>query len=126
MFTAPLENALSAAELKFHDVSLALVSGEPLALAAASAALRQAGLDLSAVLPGLPAIERHHPTLTSRLARLSTGVAAQRESLIRRTVLTERALNAIVPATRSTTYAQAAGPYGSLGRQTGAFKYLAA
>ena len=126
MFTAPLENALSAAELKFNEVSQALVSGEPLALAAASAALRQAGLDLSALLPGLPAIERHHPTLTSRLTRLSTGMADQRESLIRRAVLTERALNAIVPATRSATYASAAGPYGSLARQTGAFKVLAA
>lgn len=126
MFTAPLENALSAAELKFNEVSQALMSGEPLALAAASAALRQAGLDLSALLPGLPTVERQHPTLTSRLTRLSTGMADQRESLIRRTVLTERALNAIVPATRSATYAPAAGPYGSLARQTGAFKVLAA
>lgn len=126
MFTAALESALSAAELKFNEVALALVSGEPLALAAASAALRQAGLDLSAVLPQLRSVERKHPALATRLRRLSTGMAAQRESLIRRTVLTERALNAIVPATRSSTYAQAAGPYGSLGRQTGAFKYLAA
>jgi hypothetical protein len=36
------------------------------------------------------------------------------------------ALKTIVPATQESTYAQAAGPYGSVGRQSGAFKYLAA
>lgn len=126
MSAIALEDALSVAELRFSEVSAALVSGEPLALDAASAALRQAALDLSAVLPGHKSAINNHQILKSRLATLSTGMAAQRESLVRRTVLAERALNAMVPATRSSTYAPAAGPYGSPGRQTGAFKFLAA
>ena len=123
---APIEQALAEVELCFNQVSAALVSGEPMALATASGALRQVAIDFAALLQGLTPIERKNKNLKASLKRLADGMAAHRESLIRRTVLVERALNAIVPATRSATYAQAAGPYGSPGKQTGAFKLLAA
>lgn len=126
MFPAHIEDALTGVELLFADVSAALVSGEPLALSAASDALRQAAIDFSALLQGLTPIDRKNKDLQSRLKKLSVGMVTQRESLIRRTVLVELALNAIVPATRDATYAKAAGPYGTPGKQTGAFKYLAA
>lgn len=126
MLPTPIANALVEAERCFHDVSVALASGEPVALETSSAALRQAAMDLSAWLPRLTAVERKSKDLNQRLKRLADGMAARRESLIRRTVLVDRALNAIVPATGHATYGQAAGPYGSLGKQTGAFKYLAA
>lgn len=126
MFPAHIEKALTDVELFFNDVSAALVSGEPQALATASAALRQAAIDFSALLQGLTPIDLKNQDLTLRLKKLADGMATRRESLIRRTVLVERALNAIVPATHSATYAQAAGPYGTAGKQTGAFKYLAA
>jgi len=125
MFPAHLEKALTEVELYFNDVSVALVS-EPLALATASATLRQAAIDFSALLQGLAPIDLKNQNLKLRLKRLADGMAVQRESLIRRTVLVERGLNAIVPSTQSATYAQVAGPYGSAGKQTGAFKYLAA
>jgi predicted transcriptional regulator len=95
-------------------------------LATASAALRQGAIDLSVLLQRVTPIDLKNKSLKSRLNRLAAGMVSQRESLIRRAVLVERALNAIVPATRTGTYAQAAGPYGSAGKQTGAFKYLAA
>lgn len=126
MFPAHLEKALTEVELYFNDVSVALVSGEPLALATASATLRQAAIDFSALLQGLAPIDLKNQNLKLRLKRLADGMAVQRESLIRRTVLVERGLNAIVPSTQSATYAQVVGPYGSAGKQTGAFKYLAA
>lgn len=126
MFCAPLEQALTEAELKFDAVSAALVQGEPLVLASASTELRQTALDLSALVQGLTPFERNNKKLTQRLKRLAAGLAFQRESLIRRTVLVERALHAIVPATRSATYAQAGAPYASTGKQSGAFKLLAA
>lgn len=126
MFPAHLEKALTEVELDFNDVAAALVSGEPLALATASAALRQSAMDLSALLQHQAPIDLKNKNLKLRLKRLADGMAAQRESLIRRTVLVERGLHAIVPATQSATYAQAAGPYGSAGKQTGVFKYLAA
>ena len=123
---AHIEDALIDVELCFNDVAVALVSGEPLALAAASAALRQGAIDFSSLLQRVTPIDLKNEALKSRLKRLADGMVAQRENLIRRTVLVERALNAIVPTTNGSTYAQAAGPYGSAGKQTGAFKYLAA
>jgi hypothetical protein len=126
MFSAHIEDALIEVESHFNDMSRALVSGEPLALGAASAALRQGAIDFSELLQRLTPIELKSRDLKLRLKTLSDGMAVRRECLIRRTVLVERALNAIVPATCSTTYSQAAGPYGNPGKQTGAFKVLAA
>jgi hypothetical protein len=126
MIPAHIEIALTEVEFHFNAVSCALVSGEPIALAAASAALRQAAMDFSVFLQRQAPTDLKNQNLKSRLKRLAEGMATQRESLIRRTVLVERGLNAIVPATLAPTYAQVAGPYGSLGKQTGAFKFLAA
>jgi len=126
MFPAHIKNALIDVELHFNDVSAALVSGEPLALATASATLRQAALDISGLLQGLAPADLKNKNLKLRLKKIADGMAVQRQSLIRRTVLVEMALNAIVPATRDATYAKTSGPYGSAGKQTGAFKYLAA
>ncbi len=126
MLSTHLDQTLAEAERKFNAVSAALVSGEPLALASAGTELRQAALALSALVQGLTALERNNKNLTARLKRLADGLACQRESLIRRTVLVERALHAIVPASRSATYAQAGAPYASTGKPSGAFKLLAA
>ena len=126
LFPAHIEEALTGVEFGFNKVSAALVSGEPLALTSASAALRQAAIDFSQLLQGLTPVDLKNKDLKLRLKRLADGMSARRESLIRRTVLVERALNAIVPATHGASYAQAAGPYGRPGKQTGAFKYLAA
>ena len=126
MFPAHIEKALTEVEHYFKDVSAALVSGEPIALAAASGALQQAAIDFSEFLQRQAPMDLKSQRLKLRLKRLADGMAAQRESLIRRTVLVERGLNAIVPATLAPTYAQVAGPYRSLGKQTGAFKFLTA
>lgn len=126
MVSARAEQVLSTVEEHLQVLSGALLSGEAQALADASAALRQAVIDFSGLLQGLSPAERADPRLKQRLKKLADEMAARRESLIRHSVLVERSLNAIVPATRGATYAPAAAPYASLGRQTGAFKYLAA
>jgi hypothetical protein len=126
MLPAHIEEALVEVELHFNDVSAALISGEPLALAAASTALRQASIDFSVLLQRLSPLDLQNGDFKLRLKKIAIGMASQRESLIRRSALVEMALNAIVPATQSTTYARATGPYGSAGKQSGAFKYLSA
>ena len=126
MIPAHIEDSLVKVELIFSNVSAALVSGDPVALEVSSTALRQAAIEISALIQRLMPVERKNKELKSRLKKIADGMAAQRESLIRRTALVEMALNAIVPATQGTTYAQATGPYGSAGKQSGAFKYLAA
>jgi hypothetical protein len=122
----PIEHALASVESIFSDVSAALISGEPVALLSASAALKQATLDCAQLMQRLTPADLKNPILKLRLKTIADGLAVRRESLIRRTVLVERALNAVVPATRNTTYAKAAGPYGTAGKQSGSFKYLSA
>ncbi len=126
MLPAHLEKSLSEVELHFNDVSAALVSGEPVALTMASAALRQAAIDFSALLQRLTPAEVKHKALKPRLTQISNGMVLQRESLLRRTAFVEMALNTVMPSAPKATYAQAGGPYASVGRQSGAFKYLAA
>ena len=126
MFSALLEDALLDVEQRLNAVSAALVSGEAVTLETSSAALRQAAIDFSAVIKGFSPKDLDDERFKLRLKKIASGIASQRESLIRRTVLVDMALNTVVPATQSTTYAQVAGPYGSAGKQSGAFKYLAA
>lgn len=121
-----VEQALAAVESHFQAVSAALVSGEPDALLSASSSLKQAALDCSRFMQSLTPVDLKNPALKARLKTIASGLAVRRESLIRRTVLVERALNAVVPATRNVTYAKATGPYGTAGKQTGSFKYLSA
>jgi hypothetical protein len=126
MLPAHLEKALTDVELHFNAVSAALVSGEPQALTSASAVLRQAAIDFSALLQRLTPDDVQHKDLKPRLTQISNGLVLQRESLLRRTALVEMALNTVMPTAPDATYAQTGAPYASLGRQTGAFKYLAA
>ena len=126
MFPAHIEKALSDVDLRFNEVSAALVSGDPQTLSAASTGLRQAAMDISALVKQMRPSDLNHEELKLRLKTLTDGLAVRRESLIRRTVLVERALNAVVPSTERTTYANVASPYGSAGKQTGTFKIVSA
>lgn len=126
MFPAHIEDALLNVELRLNAVSVALVSGEAVALETSSSALRQASIDFSTLVEGLSPKDLNDEHFKLRLKKIAGGIASQRESLIRRSVLVDMALNTVVPATQATTYAQVAGPYGSAGKQSGAFKYLAA
>ena len=126
MIPAHIQSALIQIESHFNDLSLALLSGEPLALEAPSVALRQTAIDFSALVQRLSLAERKEPQLALRLKALSDGLVSRRESLIRRAVLVERELNTIVPATRGATYSPATGPYGRAGKQSGAFKQFSA
>lgn len=127
MNAAHIQNVLNAAERCSDEVAAALVSGESAALEPAASALRQSAIELSALLQRLTRQELDAAALQPRLKNLADRMAMQRENLIRRTVLVERALAVIVPATGAPTgYGQASRSYGGVGKQTGAFKYLAA
>lgn len=126
MLIPDIENALSRIESQCAALSTAVNSGDPVALESASKVLRQAAVDFSGLLGGLAPGVASGVELKARLKKLSSTLAIQRESVIRRTVVIERALHAMVPATRESTYAQSGNPYAGAGRQTGAFKLLAA
>jgi hypothetical protein len=126
MLSPEIEKPLSQIESQYNAVAAAVSSGDPVSLDAASIALRQAAVDFSGLLQALPADALSANELKLRLKKLGRGLASQREGLIRRTVVVERALHAMVPGARESTYAQSGGPYVGAGRQTGAFKLLAA
>ena len=126
MLSAPLEAALQHIEKQFKDLSAALVSGEPVALDSASAAMRQAGIDFSALIQRLTPAGRKNRQLTIRLKALADGLGERRASLLRRTALVERELHTILPATQGGTYANAAGAYGNPAKSSGAFKRFSA
>jgi hypothetical protein len=126
MLPHDIENPLSKIESQFKAVAASVNNGDPVTLESVSIALRQTAVDFSSLLAQIPADIRSSRELKARLKKIADGLGVQRESLIRRTVVVERALHAMVPATRESTYAQSFGPYAGAGRQTGAFKLLAA
>lgn len=121
-----IEKAVALAEQCFDELSSALVSGEPEALAASSANMQRAAMNLAALVNRILPQDPQTQALKSRLDQLSNSLGIRRESLIRRTVLVDRALNALVPATVKSTYGPSHKAYSAVGPQTGAFKYLAA
>ena len=121
-----IEKSLTDAERHVAEVAAAILSGEPQSLGIASASLRQATLTLSDAVQRLSPVQRRDPRVSARVRKMASALALLRESLIRRTVLVERALNTLVPATREAGYAQGAGAYGRPGRQSGAFGRLSA
>ncbi len=123
---AAIDKTLTDVELCISQVADSLVSGESVALESASGALRQAASALAEAMNGLAPIDQKDASLRARFKKIARAMATQRETLIRRTVMVDLALNTLVPGARSATYAQAAGPYGAPGKSSGAFKYLAA
>jgi len=122
----PVESALAYIEQRFSAVSARLIAGEPEALAEAADALRQVAIEFSQIAPSLALSGAALAALKTRVHRLAAGVAIQRENLIRRQMVVQRALDALVPGAQQPAYARPAGAYGSIGKQTGAFKVLAA
>ena len=121
-----LENAFALAEQCFEELSESLVIGEPAVLAESSAKLQRAALELSVLVRRIPPKDPLAQAFKARLKQLALGLSVRRESLIRRTVLVDRALNALVPATVKSTYGASGKTYAAVGKQTGAFKVLAA
>lgn len=114
MLPAEIEKPLSLIELQCEAVASAVASGEPQALEAASHALKQAAVDFAGFMEQRRAPELAGAELRARLKKLAAQLTIQRENLIRRSVVVERALHAMVPATRKSTYtAGGAGRAGS-------------
>lgn len=122
----PLESALAQIEQRFAAVSAKLIAGEPQALAEAASAMQQVAVEFFQIAPSLSLSVDTAAALKARVRRLAAGMAIQRENLIRRQVVVQRTLDAILPAAQHCAYAKPGGPYGSVAKQTGAFKVLSA
>jgi hypothetical protein len=123
-----MEQTLAEVELQLRTVADAIVIGEPQSLTIAATSLRLATLALAQSCQNVAATGRPDPGLKRRVRSMARRLAQQRESLIRRSALVDRSLNALLPATCAPSYAPGvgAGAYGSAGRQTGSFRVLSA
>jgi len=122
---------LDQIEAEIEQLSSALLSHQTEHLTSAAAALQATALGLSSAPLRESASTADNRALQNRLKKIAASLFSQRESLLRHSVLTERSLAALMPASRATTYSPATGAhsgrnYGSAGRQSGEFKSLAA
>ena len=121
-----IETSLAQLELQLGVVSAALIDGDPQSLESVTADLRRMSMGLYELSGSFPQSDLSNKQIKLRLAALTQAMAEQREGLSRRIVAVDRALSCMLPDAKMATYAQASSPYGSAGRQSGAFKLLAA
>lgn len=100
-------------------------------LASACNGLQQQVCDLQARWQKTALAQPLPATLALRLRKTAATLAATQQNLARRAVLTQQALQTLVPATQSATYdagvgVRARNPYASAGRQSGEFQVVAA
>lgn len=107
MLSAALEKSLSLIELQCQAVAAAVASGEPQALETASNALKQAAVDFAQLMQQLGGAQQAGAEPRARLKKLAVQLNIQRENLLRRAVVVERAVQTMVPAAAShLTYGQ--------------------
>ena len=121
-----VETSLTQLELQLGVVSAALIDGDPQSLESVTTDLRRMCMGLYELSGSLPQSDLSNKQIKRRLITLAQAMAEQREGLSRRAVAVDRALSCMLPAAKMATYTQASSPYGSAGRQSGAFKLLAA
>lgn len=132
MAISNVETALLRVEAYLDQVSKALVDNQPEALVLASADLQCAAVEFSKVLRQNNGVGHDGKLFKSRISKIVGLMASRREILMRRTMMTELALAALVPSSANTsTYSPSAGvyarqPYRQIGRQSGEFSFLSA
>jgi len=122
---------LAQVELQVAQVSETLLDMSLGDLPQVCKSMQAAVVDFSKLAQHMPTQFKTDQPLQLRLRKVAAALTSCRESLLRRSVITQQALGALVPATRSDTYASAAGPrssktYGSAGRQSGEFRMVSA
>lgn len=126
MSPAELEQLLTQIESQCQALALAVSQSEPEVICASSAVLQKLAMDTAHFFAAQPSAAHTSRADRARLKRATMSLTLHREQLIRRAAMNERALQALVPATREASYAQLAGPYGGAVRQSGAFTFLKA
>ena len=122
-----IEIKLAQLEAQFEAVVAAVNSGDPAQLEQAGLTIRQAAVDFTGMMQSVPADKVASSQIKPRLKKIANALAVQRVNLIRRSVVVDRTLQAMVPAAVDDSYKPgAAGPYASALKQSGAFKLLAA
>ena len=105
MTASSIEKELSTLEDRLKAVSAAIISGDALDLETRSRQLRDAMASFAQATMG----RQISDTLRPRLKQISQTLAFQRENLVRRSVLVDRALVSFLPASDNSTYSHSVG-----------------
>jgi hypothetical protein len=119
-------NQLDLVEQQFNEVFAVVADGNPELIEAATAGLQRLSVDFVQLLDAPGARAAAGGDMAVRIKALAEGLAVLRSQLLRRAAYVEQALKIVVPTTDpGSTYA-GGSPYGTVQRQTGAFRVLAA
>jgi len=117
---------LDLVEQQFNQVAAFLASGEAPQMETASETLQSLSVQLAKLLqtPANPAAQK---TVRERVRTMAQALQTLRLNLSRRSVLTQQALQVLIPETApKSTYSGGSSVYGSVARQSGQFRVLAA
>jgi hypothetical protein len=114
-------------EQQFNQVAAFLASGQAPQLETASQALQALSVELARLLP-LPATASlaSQKVLRQRVLAMASGLQILRDNLSRQAAFTHQALQVVVPTPTKSTYGGGSSVYGTVARQGGVQKYLAA
>jgi len=131
MSISHFEGQLSHIEAQLALLSEALLRNDANGVVAASHEVQSLAVLFSQALPQVAASLKGNPAAQLRVRKIAATLGSMREGLLRHSVAVDRALAALVPATKNDTYSPKSGayarnPYGSAGRQSGEFRGVAA
>lgn len=122
----PTLNQLDLVEQQFNQVAAFLASGDAPHVQIASAQLQTLSLELVRLLQQPQANPQAKKALRQRVTAMVTGLQVLRDNLSRQAAYTQQALQVVVPTAPGSTYSGGSAVYGTVGRQVGVHKFLAA
>jgi ElaB/YqjD/DUF883 family membrane-anchored ribosome-binding protein len=118
---------LDLVEQQFNQVAAFLASGQAPQLETASQALQALAVDLARLLQNSTGASlATQQAIRQRVVALAQGLQMLRDNLSRQTAYTQQALEVVVPTAPKSTYGGGSSVYGTVARQGGVQKYLAA
>jgi len=122
----PVTHQLDLVERQFSQVASFLAAGDATQLQAATAVLQALSVELSRLLPPQGRQQANQAELGRRARAMAEGLQMLRDNLSRQAAVNLQALKVVVPTPAKSTYSGGTSLYGSVARQSGAFKVLAA
>jgi hypothetical protein len=118
---------LDLVEQQFNQVAAFLASGQAPQLEIASQALQALAVELARLLQAQSAASpAGQKVLRQRVVTLAAGLQMLRDNLSRQAAFNQQALQVVVPTLPKSTYGGGSSVYGTVVRQGGVHKYLAA
>jgi hypothetical protein len=118
---------LDLVEQQFNQVAAFLASGQAPELDTASQALHALALELARLLQAqTTASVVSQKALRQRVVAMASGLQILRDNLSRQAAFNQQALQVVLPTPSRPTYGGRSSVYGTVARQGGVQKYLAA